>query len=209
MSHYRLVQPWIILDNPQPREPKEDNIISGIHQHNLISRWEQSCQDSYVKNTKFQPRNAIPCQDLRHPSGDRGSAEQESEQVFWVCSRYPFEYYQLWSTAIRNADSLKICWSVFCQMHKWLAQLSLQLKADLAYPITSRQCSSHYISSCLPNLQGVLVQCRGALELRDVATGTVYIWKRSSRMILWRYANDHQSNYDCQAWNWVQQGAFT
>jgi hypothetical protein len=41
VSHLRLEQLWIVLDDARPRQPKDSNIDSGIHQHCSIASRDQ------------------------------------------------------------------------------------------------------------------------------------------------------------------------
>jgi len=77
-SYMRYGQAWLVRDNPRPRQPKERNIVSGIHHHNSISSQGQLLQDSWVGTALLQPQNAMPHQYLWHLLGDRGSAQHES-----------------------------------------------------------------------------------------------------------------------------------
>ena len=204
----RLEQAWLVLDNPWPRPPKEDNIVSGIYQHNSISSRDQLGQDSGVGTARFQLQNAMPCQYFWHLSGDRWSARHESRRAFEVYGGYLFEYYQLWDIEPRHGDHRKNWSSESCWMHKWSAQLSLQQEVHLTYPTTNHQCSSRWIFSHFPSLWGAPVQNQGSPEMGDVPKGIVYIWKHFCSILFQRYVNTLQSNYHHQAGNWVERGTF-
>jgi len=79
----RIEQSWLALDNPRPRQPKDGNIVAGIHLHNPISSWGQWCQDAWVETAQFQPWNAMPHQYFWHLSGDMGSAREGFRCAFW------------------------------------------------------------------------------------------------------------------------------
>jgi len=171
-----LEQSWLLLDNPRPRPPKEDNIVSGIHQHNSISNRDQLCQDSGVGTAPFPPGNPMHRPYFWHRLEDMESAERESRCAILVYGGYLFEYYQLQETVARHADRLKNWSSESCRMHKWLGRLSLQQEADLAYPTSSRRCCSRCIFGDFPSLRGAPVRYPGAPEMGDVPNGTAYIW---------------------------------
>jgi len=82
MSHMRIEQPWFVLDNPGPRPPKQNNIVSGIHGQSAVSTWDQLYQDSGVGTPLFQPWDAIDHQYVSHFYGNRGSAPQQSRRDF-------------------------------------------------------------------------------------------------------------------------------
>jgi len=66
MSHLRLEQPSLFQDNPQPSQPIEGNIISGIHPHSPTSSQVKLCQYSWVGTAQFQLLNAMPLWYFRH-----------------------------------------------------------------------------------------------------------------------------------------------
>jgi len=204
----RIEQPWLVLDNPRPRQPKEDNIVSGIHQHNLISSLGQWCQDSRVGTSLFHPLNAMPSQYFGHLSEGMGSAQHGSQCAFEVYGGYCFKYYWSLDTAGGHAGRLNNWASGSCWMHKWLAQSSLQQEADLAYPTTTPLCSSSCIFCDLPSMQGAPVENWGAPEPGDVPKGTAYIWKYQCSIMYQWCANDVQSNLYCQARYRVERGGF-
>jgi len=204
----RFEQSWLVLDNPRPSQPKEDNIVAGIHQHNDISSGDQLCQDSGVGTPRFQPPHAIFRQYFSHLSGNRGLAQQESSRAFQVYGGYLFEYYQLWDTAARHADRLNNWSSESCRMHIWLAQLSLRQEADLAYPTTNCLCSSRCIFSDFPSLWGAPVQNRGAPGMGDVPTRTGFIWEYRCSIMFRRYVSHLQSKFHRRAQNCVERDAF-
>ena len=87
MSYMRLEQAWLVLDNSRPRQPKEDNIVSEIHQHSSISSWDQLCQDSSVETAQLQPWNGMLRQYFWHILGNGRLAQWELWGTFWVYRR--------------------------------------------------------------------------------------------------------------------------
>jgi len=160
MSHLRLEQPWLDPDNPRPRQPKSDHIVSGIHQQNPRSSQGQWCQDSGVRTALFQLRNSTPRQYFWHFPEDRGSAQQESRSTFQVYGWYLFDYCRSWNPAARHAGCPENRSNGSCRIHEWLSQSSLREEADLAFPTTDCLCSYRCIFCDVQSLQGAPVQNR-------------------------------------------------
>ena len=204
----RLEQPWLVPDNPRPRQPTEGNIVAGIHLHNPISSLGQWCQDALVETVQFQPQNAILPQCFWHLLGDIGSARGGSRRAFSVSSIFLIKYYQTWDTVARHADRSKKLSSECCRMLKWQAQLFLRREVDPVYPTTSHPCSSRCRFDDSQSQQGAPVQNRGVPEIGDVLEGTEYIWKYPCSITFRRYVSRLQSKYPRRVRNRVQRGAF-
>jgi len=208
MSHKRLKQWWLVPDNPRPRQPKEGNIVAGIHLHNPISSRGQWCQDASVEKAQFQLRNAMHRQCVWHLVGYMGSTRQESRRAILVYGGYLFEYYRSWDRAARHAGRPKNWSSESCWMHIWLARPSLRQEVDLVYSTTNRQCSSRCRFDDLRSQRGALGQNWGAPAMGYVPNGIGYIWKYLCRLMFRGYVRHLQSNYHRRARNRVQRGAF-
>jgi hypothetical protein len=165
MSCMRLEWSWLVLENPRPRLPKEHNIVSGIHQHNSISSWDQLCQDFWVGTALSQQRNAMLRLYYWHRSGDIESAQCESRRTLQVYSRHLFEYYELWDWAAKHANPLKYWSSESSRIHKWLAHFLLRQATNVVFAISSRWSSSPSIFSDFPSVQNAPVQHRGVQQM--------------------------------------------
>jgi len=95
LCHMRLEQSWLVPNCPWPRQPKEDNIVSGIQRQNTMSRQVRICQDFWVGTALFHPWNAMPCQYFWLISEDSGSAQWRSRCAFQVWGAYLCEFQQL------------------------------------------------------------------------------------------------------------------
>jgi len=95
-----LEQSWFVIYNFKSRQPKEDNIVSGIQQHSSIPNGDQLCQDSWVGTAHFQLQNVVFHQYCWQDLGHRKALRQEERCDFWVYCGYASEYYQLWNTAV-------------------------------------------------------------------------------------------------------------
>lgn len=62
MCHIILEQPSLLLDYPKYRQPKVVNIVSGIHQQNVISSQVKICHHYRVQTAQFKLGDAIHCQ---------------------------------------------------------------------------------------------------------------------------------------------------
>jgi len=68
----------------------------------------------------------------------------------------------------------------------WLAQSSLLLEANHAYPTTIYMCSARCIFGNFPSVWCRPVHNWGATAMGDVAKGTEYIWKYPCCIMWWR-----------------------
>jgi hypothetical protein len=125
-----------------------------------------------------------------------------------VYGGYLFEYYQSSDPVATHAGPQKYRSSGSCRIHKWLAQATLQLEANLAYPTTTCMCSSRWIFGSVPSQQDALVHNRGAHEIGDVPKEIVFIWNYPGSIIFQRCAHDLQSHYHCGARDRVERGVF-
>jgi len=129
--------------------------------------------------------------------------------LFSVSGGYLFQYYKSWVTAAKPAKRRKNWSSEFCQMHKWLAQMSLQQEVEPVYPTTNRLCSTRSTFDDPLSQRGALVHNPGVSEMGDVLGGTENIWKYRCCIIFWRYWSQLQSNHYHRAQNRVPRRVFT
>jgi len=93
-------------------------------------------------------------------------------------------------------------------MYKWLSQSLLRQWAHLACHSTTHPCWFRCIFHGFPSPRGAPIQNWGAPDMWEVQKGTVYIWKYTCSIMLWRCVNDPQSNYYHQAWILVRRWVF-